>query len=195
MASNDVPPFRYLPDERFPDYTYVPGITPHPHSLPTASGQGETTGAPGRDWWRSAAFLRGVDLFNHGYYWEAHEAWEAVWLRLGRTGTEADLIKGMIKLAAAQVKLLERNTAGRRRHAQRGHELLSGVQRAIGESRYRGLDLEALKVLAVSITQAEELPANVEVGWHVEPKTKPILLIDDQAAGLSSGDEQGNGSQ
>ncbi|TGQ49534.1 DUF309 domain-containing protein, partial [Mesorhizobium sp. M1C.F.Ca.ET.210.01.1.1] len=24
-------------------------------------------------------FRWGIDLFNHGYYWEAHEAWEPLW--------------------------------------------------------------------------------------------------------------------
>jgi hypothetical protein len=27
----------------------------------------------------SDAFLWGLDLFNHGYCWEAHEAWEGLW--------------------------------------------------------------------------------------------------------------------
>ncbi|MET2831203.1 DUF309 domain-containing protein [Mesorhizobium shangrilense] len=27
----------------------------------------------------SNAFRWGSDLFNHGYYWEAHEAWEPLW--------------------------------------------------------------------------------------------------------------------
>jgi uncharacterized protein len=27
----------------------------------------------------SDAFGWGLDVFNHGYYWEAHEAWEGLW--------------------------------------------------------------------------------------------------------------------
>ncbi len=34
----------------------------------------------------SDAFLWGLDLFNHGYYWEAHEAWEGLWQVADRDG-------------------------------------------------------------------------------------------------------------
>ncbi len=32
----------------------------------------------------------GVDLFNHGYYWESHEEWESLWHAAGRRGVVAD---------------------------------------------------------------------------------------------------------
>lgn len=46
-------------------------------------------------------YLRGIDLFNHGFYWESHEAWEAVWISAGRRGSVADFLKALIKVAAA----------------------------------------------------------------------------------------------
>jgi hypothetical protein len=55
-------------------------------------------------WPLCRAYLYGVDLFNHGYYWEAHEAWEALWHACGRTGSTGWFLKGLIKLAAAGVK-------------------------------------------------------------------------------------------
>lgn len=63
-------------------------------------------------------------LFDRGYYWESHEAWEQVWIALGRTGEAADLVKGLIKLAAAGVKYLEGNLRGAQRHFARAVELL-----------------------------------------------------------------------
>jgi len=65
-----------------------------------------------------------IDLFNHGYYWEAHEAWEGLWLAVGKSGPVADLLKGLIKLAAAGVKAREGNVAGMVRHARRALELI-----------------------------------------------------------------------
>jgi hypothetical protein len=50
------------------------------------------------------AYLRGIDLFNFGYWWESHEAWEGLWRACGRRGPAADFLKGLIKLAAAGVK-------------------------------------------------------------------------------------------
>ncbi len=44
-------------------------------------------------------FRRGVDLFNARKFWEAHEAWEELWL-----AAESDLVQflqGLIQLAAA----------------------------------------------------------------------------------------------
>lgn len=64
-----------------------------------------------------------VDLFNHGYYWEAHEVWEHEWIAAGRCGPWADLIKGCIKLAAAGVKAREGRPAGIVRHGMRAKEL------------------------------------------------------------------------
>ena len=55
----------------------------------------------------SPRFLRGVSLFNAGYYWEVHEVWEGLWHAYGRRGVLADVIKALIKLAAAGVKVRE----------------------------------------------------------------------------------------
>jgi len=37
-------------------------------------------------------WLYAVDLFNGGWYWEAHEAWEGFWHALGRTTPGSDTI-------------------------------------------------------------------------------------------------------
>ena len=49
------------------------------------------------------AFLRGVDLYNACAWWEAHEAWEGVWIDLkagARPGEEARVMQGLIQCAA-----------------------------------------------------------------------------------------------
>ncbi len=121
----DIP--RYLPDVPFPPYTYVPGQTPHPISDAAGHMHGEQAEPAELDvenWQRCTTYLRGIDLFNHGYYWEAHEVWEALWHAAGRRGPVADFLKGLIKLAAAGVKSLEGSMIGRQRHARRAAELL-----------------------------------------------------------------------
>ena len=42
---------------------------------------------------------RGVDLFNNGRYWDAHEAWEHEWMS-DRKGSDAGFYKGLIQVAA-----------------------------------------------------------------------------------------------
>lgn len=140
------PPERYCPERSFPAYAFVPGQHPHPvtdpdgHSFqqaeesPPLPEPGELTSLPD--------FRFGVDLFNAGYYWEAHEAWEGIWLACGRKGTVADLLKGLIRLAAAGVKAREGNAQGVTRHAQRaeqlftqtGNERLTAIARNIASS-------------------------------------------------------------
>jgi predicted metal-dependent hydrolase len=121
---------RYIGDLQFPAYTYVPGCTPR--HAPEALEFGHTLkpSTPG-DSLRCREFLVGIDLFNAGYYWEAHEVWESLWHAAGCRGTVADFLKGLIKWAAAGVKCYEGRPQGVRRHAQRAHQLLTGVQRDV----------------------------------------------------------------
>lgn len=76
----------------------------------------------------SKLFCTAVKLFNEGYYWEAHESWEAVWHASGRTGPVSDLVKAFIKLAAAGVKVREGRIAGVRTHAERAMNILEKLQ-------------------------------------------------------------------
>lgn len=119
---------RYLPQRPLPRYAYVPGRQPHPVTDPRGHSFGLTPHeiAPLDPVHpeRSCEFLYGLDLFNLGYYWEAHECWEELWHAAGRTGPMADFLKGLIKLAAAGVKAREGNSAGVQRHARRAAELL-----------------------------------------------------------------------
>jgi hypothetical protein len=139
---------RFVPEEPLPPYTHVPGVTPHPVSDPRGHSHGitaERPAAPDPQRWQSCrAYLRGVDLFNHGYFWEAHEVWEGLWHACGRTGVTADFFKGLIKLAAAGVKHLAGNPRGVRSHACRAAELW----RRAGHDLFLGLRLRELIELA-----------------------------------------------
>jgi len=111
-----VPP-RYTPEIMLPPYAYVPGHRPHPNRDPKGHGQGPDPGdipalADLRDWQGNRIYLSGIDLFNHGYYWEAHEMWEALWHRTGGDAVTAMFLKGLIKLTAAGVKIREGNPRG-----------------------------------------------------------------------------------
>jgi hypothetical protein len=92
----------------------------------------------GDDWPESTAYLRGVDLFNAGFYWEAHEAWESLWHAHGRRGPTATLLKGLIKLAAAGVKIREGRASGARTLALRAASHFAEA----GEEGSRRLGLE-----------------------------------------------------
>jgi hypothetical protein len=48
---------------------------------------------------RSSFLQRGVELFNAERFWDAHEAWEQIWL--AAQGDEKQFLQGLIQLAAA----------------------------------------------------------------------------------------------
>lgn len=66
-------------------------------------------------------FLRGIELFNQGRFFECHEVWETVWLRA--EGDEREFLHAMIQSAAAF------------HHVQRGKlkGAMSLAQKAIGK--------------------------------------------------------------
>src|SRR5438067_3520785 len=143
---------RYCPERPLPPYSYMPGLTPHPTSDPPGHsfGQHEPPPAPltKSSYRDNATYLYAIDLFNHGFYWEAHEVWESLWHAAGRTGTTADFLKGLIKLAAAGVKLREGRPAGVRQHAERAAELFASVAHEATGGQLFGLRLDALMAAA-----------------------------------------------
>jgi hypothetical protein len=164
-------PPRHVPTRPLPPYSYVPGHD-HPHPVNDPRGHLFSDPKPAllpldqlptdptlRRQAIAARFathpdwLYALDLFNEGYAWEAHEAWERFWHAFGRTTPEARLVQGLIHLAAACVKIREGKPAGVTKHTQRARELLGVVEAAsVGESEGAGvgtLGLEPASLIAV----------------------------------------------
>src|SRR5476651_1184887 len=122
---------RLVPDEPFPAYAYIPGRFPHPTGDPGGHSFGLDPPIPSNvdpERWRECRpYLYGIDLFNAGYYWESHVAWESLWLACGRKGLVADFLKGLIKMAAAGVKTLTGTPEGVKSHSRRAAELWRSV--------------------------------------------------------------------
>ena len=159
---------RYLPEVEFPPYAYVPGLFPHPVADPTGHSFGVEAAAaslPDPERWQTCReYLHGIDLFNHGYYWESHEEWESLWHACGRTGTTALFLKALIKLAAAGVKVREGRTRGVQSHAQRAAELFGQVADEVGPNgaKYMGLNLPELVRNAEAAAQTRVHEASPE---------------------------------
>lgn len=174
--SNEVPT-RYAPNLAFPPYTYVPGLAPHPESDPAGHAYGHAR--PNAEkvddatWPRSSTYLHAIDLFNHGYYWEAHEAWEALWHACGRRGAVADLLKGLIKLAAAGVKVREGRPAGVASHARRAAELLRIGITNHHEERL-GLRIDEAATFAESLAQS---PPDLRASTKVDSSPCPAWPV------------------
>jgi iron complex transport system substrate-binding protein len=151
----------------FPPYTFVPGKTPHPRSDPAGHSFGFPVEIPTAldpaHWQDSPTYRHALDLFDHQFYWEAHEQFEALWLAAGRSGQTADFLKALIKLSAAGVKHLEGSPAGVQSHASRAEELLRSLTESIGGDRYTCLSIPGLLALSHRIATT---------GW---PQRPPVL--------------------
>lgn len=93
--------------------------------------------------WRSCdPYLYGIDLFNCGFYWEAHESLEAVWVAAGRRTEAGRFIQGLIQIAVAHLKEIQGFDATAKKMALKGIEKL-GVRRRT----YLGVDVCAFCAL------------------------------------------------
>jgi len=152
---------RFVPDRPFPPYAYVPGRTPHPTRDPDGHSYGtefEIPERPDPDEWRACSdYLYGIDLFNHGFYWEAHEAWEGLWVACGRRGPTAAYLQALINLAAAGFKARWGNARGMRANAGTALRLFKSAAGQLGSTgtRYMGLDLRALTDAAATISKPQ----------------------------------------
>jgi predicted metal-dependent hydrolase len=55
--------------------------------------------------------LRGIELFNSGLYWEAHEVWEEEWTP-DRRGPDSGFYKGLIQISAGCLHYTRHNRRG-----------------------------------------------------------------------------------
>jgi len=124
---------RYAPGRSFPAYAYLPGRDAHP----TRDPRGHSFGCPEeassylpREAWReNEDYLFGVDLYNHGYLWEAHEAWEGLWHAARHDALQASHLQGLIQCAAACLKVRMNQPRGLTRLAALGTSRLESVAR------------------------------------------------------------------
>ncbi|RUW57366.1 DUF309 domain-containing protein, partial [Mesorhizobium sp. M4B.F.Ca.ET.049.02.1.2] len=117
----------------------------------------------------SDIFLWGLDLFNHGYYWEAHEAWEGLWQVADRGAPLRTLFKGLILLSAAGVKIREGKQTAVVRHAGRAAALLSRLMNTADHTFERALGMSPA-ALAEHAEAAARIPAALQVTTLGQPR-------------------------
>ncbi len=94
----------------FPASRYVPGLQPHPtrdptgHSFEPVPRLNRHAPWNPEQWLALDEWLYGVDLFNHFYFLEAHEACEGLLAAVERETPPWLLLQGLIQIAAALLK-------------------------------------------------------------------------------------------
>ncbi|HEY1017335.1 MAG TPA: DUF309 domain-containing protein [Herpetosiphonaceae bacterium] len=82
-------------------------------------------------------FRAGLELFNAGSFWHAHEEWETLWLR--SAGDDRRFIQGLIQVAAALVHWERGNPRGLALNWAKARRNLHGLP-----SPYAGQELGSL---------------------------------------------------
>lgn len=135
----------YLPEKPLPPYSFVPAYKPHPKISPDGHlyNQAEKTVSKLDPYFpfESFEYLRGLDLFNNGYYWEAHEEWEGLWNAHNKEGIIADFFKALIKISASAVKLRQQQPDGAKIHSITANKMLKEIKNEIRDDYYAGTSL------------------------------------------------------
>ena len=154
LAGPEEPPPR-CSARSLPPYRHVPGLTPHPVKDPRGHLYGHAepeTSSSCRDlpagWSECGDYLYGVDLFNRAFLWEAHEAWEWVWIAAGKTTEPAGFVQGLIQVSAALLRHHLGTPRGAGNLVTRAWGRLEAVEQRLsetGEPLYMGIPVEIWK--------------------------------------------------
>lgn len=137
-------------DEPFPPYRFVPGKHPHPNSprghsyRPSGESEPPVTFHPPEDWAKSLDYLYGCDLYNHGYWWESHEAWEGLWHKTKKGSPQRSYLQGLIQLAARHLQLFLGHLHGVERLRLTGTAHFQTTLEGISTDYFMGIHLTGL---------------------------------------------------
>ena len=124
----------------FPPYRYRPDVGPHPRRDPEGHSYGDSEPTPfpfSADTWQSSEwYLYAIDLYNFAYWWECHEVFEALWNAAGRHSTEGVFFRGLLQIAAGNLKRTQGLGRAANDLARRGLANISAVP-----ANYMGVDV------------------------------------------------------
>ena len=129
---------RYAPGTFIPSTPYWPGVNDRDPEFKAA------TSPVSDDWRQDLGYLHGIDLFNHGCYWDAHEAWEHIWLHLTDQKTLRTHLQGLIQGSACLLKLRLSQPSPAKTIWKRGRCRLESVSSETTDNIYRGIEIPIL---------------------------------------------------
>ncbi len=154
LTNQDVPRYTQRP---LPAYRHLPFRNPHPFLDRDGHSYGEVLTPSAcfdtENWRVHEDYLYAVDLFNHGFWWEAHERLKQVSIGAGRESATGRFVEGLIQVAAALLKLYMNEPAPARTLADLGLKNLRRAER----NPYLGIDAASLQD-AVNKALAAENP-------------------------------------
>jgi len=162
----------------FPAYRFTPGRDPHPTANPLGhsyqpAGEGLSAIAwYGPDRWEECdEYLYGCDLYNHGYWWEAHEAWEEVWHLPERASAEKHFLQGLIQVSACHLKRYLGHLDGVRRLRVSSEEHFSAARQNIQQEIFMGIDVQRF------LGHVQRYYDNADEKARLEVSTFPYVVL------------------
>ncbi|MBL7686006.1 MAG: DUF309 domain-containing protein [Deltaproteobacteria bacterium] len=126
-----------------PSYRYIPGKGPKDESRKDLP-QLHYLDFEAHEYRRSEAYLYGLDLFNHQYFYEAHEIWEELWHVVGHRSEVGLFLKSLIQLAAFYLKVEMKEDRPASRLLERVQEAMSYFHAL--DASFMGMALSPLKM-------------------------------------------------
>lgn len=177
---NDIRPLLTHPrytDEPWPPYRYVPGRHPHPTAHPDGHSYGTHAAAPPPPieesaWPTCRPYLIGCDCYNHGYWWEAHEEWEAQWRVAGRESLQGHFLQGLIQVSACHLLIFQGDEAGVGRLRRTSLEYLVAVLTHWHKETYMGIPLADFVKRATDYFERYAQPS-----WIHDERSYPYITL------------------
>ena len=138
-----------------PPYAHRPGVNArHPEHVFADVKAGLSAGMEPDDLAASRAWRTGWAWLDAGYFWEAHEVWEPVWLACPPNSAERFFMAALIQLANGRLKLAMNRRSAALRIARMGID-------HIREARIRS---SAPLLMGISVTDVEAMLADLATG-------------------------------
>jgi hypothetical protein len=158
---------------RLPCRRHIPASRSTPDRGPLDAVKALTPPRVNEETWHDApAYAYGLRLYAHGFFWEAHEVWEAVWLATAPNSQERYLLAGLIQLANACLKL-------EMAQPKAAFRLLQASQDHFGECRSKtllGLDPAALAHDVGAFARHVAAPGDMpDLATLMAQRPKPVL--------------------
>lgn len=133
-----------------PTHAYVPGLTGrHPEGSFDHIRDTVQDGMTVQELCSCAAFQSGLSFLERGFYWEAHEVLEPVWMVLPDGSDERQVLQALIQLANARLKVKMQRPKAAKRLCVIVSGLLSGVTGQVA----MGLEIRCLAAEVDSLEQ------------------------------------------
>jgi len=117
----------------------------------------------------SSAFLRGVESFNRGAYFNAHDCWEECWIAKGRPAD--GLMKGLIQAAVAMHHLSRGNLTG-------AEKLLARLRKCLAPCRPNQFGFNVEKLVDEMAACLSQSSVNSPITLRFDVRRGPQIQLD-----------------